>query len=218
MTNSEYQSVRRGVVDVDADVDADHQHHSQGFEINRTRRARPDPDGGSHQTPPRGRRAAAGRRRASDTAHRAGAVTSRPPSSRPAATGPASPRRRARRPDAANRTHKPDPTTAGATDHAPDSPTDSVTEGVTDSVTAGAAGALDDGVLPLYTPTEAARLLAVPESWLRRRVTARAVPCTFLGKHLRFSHADVLAIARAAAVAPSASSANINRGVRDGVG
>jgi excisionase family DNA binding protein len=54
-------------------------------------------------------------------------------------------------------------------------------------------------LLPLYTPGEAAELLAVRESWLRRRATARVVPCTFLGKHLRFSHADLLAIARAGA-------------------
>jgi hypothetical protein len=46
---------------------------------------------------------------------------------------------------------------------------------------------------------EAADLLAVRESWLRRRATARAVPCTFLGKHLRFSPADLVAIARAGA-------------------
>jgi excisionase family DNA binding protein len=54
-------------------------------------------------------------------------------------------------------------------------------------------------LLPLYTAAEAARLLAVPESWLRRRVTARQVPYTVLGKHLRFSHADLTAIATAAA-------------------
>ncbi|MFL6113848.1 MAG: helix-turn-helix domain-containing protein [Catenulispora sp.] len=53
--------------------------------------------------------------------------------------------------------------------------------------------------MPLYTPAEAADLLAVRESWLRRRATARAVPCTFLGKHLRFSPADLVAIARAGA-------------------
>jgi excisionase family DNA binding protein len=57
--------------------------------------------------------------------------------------------------------------------------------------------------LPLYTPSEAARLLTVPESWLRRRVTARAVPCTFLGKHLRFSRADLIAIVQAGATAPA---------------
>ena len=54
-------------------------------------------------------------------------------------------------------------------------------------------------LLPLYTPAEAARLLAVPESWLRRQVTARLVPHTRLGKHLRFSHADLVVIAAAAA-------------------
>jgi hypothetical protein len=52
-------------------------------------------------------------------------------------------------------------------------------------------------LLPLYTPADAAELLAVRESWLRRRATARMVPCTFLGKHLRFSHADIVAIATA---------------------
>ncbi|WP_233160114.1 DNA-binding protein [Pseudonocardia sp. MH-G8] len=54
-------------------------------------------------------------------------------------------------------------------------------------------------LLPLYTPAAAAELLTVRESWLRRKATARAVPCTFLGKHLRFSPADITAIAAAAA-------------------
>lgn len=57
-------------------------------------------------------------------------------------------------------------------------------------------------VLPLYTPAAAAQQLAVRESWLRRRAAARAVPCTFLGRHLRFSRADLEAIARAAAHPP----------------
>src|SRR4051794_33311318 len=46
----------------------------------------------------------------------------------------------------------------------------------------------------LYTPAEAAAKLRVRESWLRRRAAARQVPCTFLGKHLRFSAADLAAI------------------------
>jgi excisionase family DNA binding protein len=66
----------------------------------------------------------------------------------------------------------------------------------------GPAGDATSELLPLYTPGEAADLLAVRESWLRRRATARAVPCTFLGKHLRFSRADLLAIARAGATPP----------------
>ena len=49
------------------------------------------------------------------------------------------------------------------------------------------------GVL-LYTPAEAAHMLKVRESWLRRKAAARLVPCTFLGKHLRFSPADLAAI------------------------
>ena len=43
----------------------------------------------------------------------------------------------------------------------------------------------------LYTPTQAAQLLQVRESWLRRRAAQRRVPCTFLGKHLRFSAANL---------------------------
>ncbi|QFZ24245.1 DNA-binding protein [Saccharothrix syringae] len=49
--------------------------------------------------------------------------------------------------------------------------------------------------LQLYTPAQAAELLAVRESWLRRRAGRRQVPCTFLGKHLRFSAADLRVIA-----------------------
>jgi excisionase family DNA binding protein len=51
----------------------------------------------------------------------------------------------------------------------------------------------------LYTPAEAAQLLKVRESWLRRKAAARQVPCTFLGKHLRFSPTDLTAIITAAA-------------------
>ncbi|MCT2281403.1 helix-turn-helix domain-containing protein [Micromonospora chalcea] len=51
----------------------------------------------------------------------------------------------------------------------------------------------------LYTPAEAAALLRVPESWLRRRAGRRQIPRTFLGKHLRFSAADLAAIIAAAA-------------------
>lgn len=47
----------------------------------------------------------------------------------------------------------------------------------------------------LYTPAQAAELLAVRESWLRRKAGQRAIPCTFLGKHLRFSVANLRDIA-----------------------
>ncbi|WP_298798909.1 helix-turn-helix domain-containing protein [Pseudonocardia sp. 73-21] len=43
----------------------------------------------------------------------------------------------------------------------------------------------------LFTPAQAAQLLQVRESWLRRRAAQRRIPCTFLGKHLRFSPADL---------------------------
>src|SRR5690348_14473764 len=48
----------------------------------------------------------------------------------------------------------------------------------------------EDGLL-LYTPAEAARRLRVRESWLRKKAAARLVPCTHLGRHLRFSPADL---------------------------
>ncbi len=56
---------------------------------------------------------------------------------------------------------------------------------------AGSAGPV------LYTPEQAAELLQVRVSWLRKKATARAVPCTFVGKHLRFSAADLAAIVAA---------------------
>lgn len=43
----------------------------------------------------------------------------------------------------------------------------------------------------LRTPAEAAELLRVRESWLRAKAAARAIPCTFIGKHLRFSDHDI---------------------------
>ncbi|MFD7652874.1 helix-turn-helix domain-containing protein [Actinosynnema sp. NPDC059797] len=51
----------------------------------------------------------------------------------------------------------------------------------------------------LHTPAEAAALLAVRESWLRRKAGRREIPCTFLGKHLRFSPDDLASIARSGA-------------------
>ncbi|WP_376777743.1 helix-turn-helix domain-containing protein [Kibdelosporangium persicum] len=64
-----------------------------------------------------------------------------------------------------------------------------------------------DPVPLLFTPAQAAAALQVRESWLRRRAASRQVPCTFLGKHLRFSRADLDQIvadaARRAAVPPS---------------
>jgi excisionase family DNA binding protein len=59
-----------------------------------------------------------------------------------------------------------------------------------------------DGDALLYTPAEAAQRLRVRESWLRKKAAARQVPCTFLGKHLRFSPADLAAIV-AASVRPA---------------
>jgi hypothetical protein len=49
--------------------------------------------------------------------------------------------------------------------------------------------------LGLLLPSEAATLLKVRESWLRKKAAARLIPCTYVGKHLRFSAHDVAAIA-----------------------
>jgi excisionase family DNA binding protein len=46
----------------------------------------------------------------------------------------------------------------------------------------------------VHTPAQAAKLLTVPESWLRRQAGQRRIPCTFLGRHLRFSNSDLDAI------------------------
>jgi hypothetical protein len=46
--------------------------------------------------------------------------------------------------------------------------------------------------------------LSVPESWLRKKAAARVIPCTFVGKHLRFSDADIGAIAGSGARQPVA--------------
>jgi excisionase family DNA binding protein len=61
----------------------------------------------------------------------------------------------------------------------------------------------------LYTPAEAAQRLRVRESWLRKKAATREVPCTFLGKHLRFSPTDLATI-----VATSARPAVGRRGRR----
>jgi excisionase family DNA binding protein len=49
----------------------------------------------------------------------------------------------------------------------------------------------------LYSITEAAEILNVPRTWLRDKVTARAVPHTRLGRHVRFSDAHLAAIIQA---------------------
>ena len=54
----------------------------------------------------------------------------------------------------------------------------------------------------LHTPAEAADILRVRESWLRTKASARAIPCTFIGKHLRFSDSDIVQIKQAGAREP----------------
>ena len=55
----------------------------------------------------------------------------------------------------------------------------------------------------LYTPAAAAERLTVGESWLRRKAGQRLIPCTFVGKHLRFTEDDLRAIVAAGHRGPS---------------
>lgn len=57
----------------------------------------------------------------------------------------------------------------------------------------------------LYTAAEAAGILKVRESWLKTKAAARSIPCTFIGKHLRFSDDDMAGIMKAGARQPVTS-------------
>jgi hypothetical protein len=59
----------------------------------------------------------------------------------------------------------------------------------------------------LHTAAEAAGILKVRESWLKTKTkaTARLIPCTFIGKHLRFSDEDIAEIMKAGARQPVTS-------------
>jgi excisionase family DNA binding protein len=61
-------------------------------------------------------------------------------------------------------------------------------------------------VTRLYSITEAAELLNVPRTWLRDKVTAREVPHTRLGRHVRFSEAHLAEIVGAGERRASAAS------------
>ena len=54
----------------------------------------------------------------------------------------------------------------------------------------------------LHTVAEAAEILRVRESWLKTKAAARQIPCTFVGKHLRFSDSDITGIMQAGARQP----------------
>jgi excisionase family DNA binding protein len=69
-----------------------------------------------------------------------------------------------------------------------------------------------DPVPLLFTPAQAATVLQVRESWLRRRAASREVPCTFLGKHLRFSREDLEQIVADAARRVTAPPSRVGRG------
>ncbi|RSD16291.1 helix-turn-helix domain-containing protein [Amycolatopsis eburnea] len=55
----------------------------------------------------------------------------------------------------------------------------------------------DEASRLLYTPAAAAERLTVGESWLRRKAGQRLIPCTYVGKHLRFTEDDLRTIVAA---------------------
>lgn len=55
----------------------------------------------------------------------------------------------------------------------------------------------------LHTPEQAAALLQVPTSWIRRKAATGQIPSTLLGHHLRFSHEDLHEIIRARSRRPT---------------
>ena len=57
----------------------------------------------------------------------------------------------------------------------------------------------------LHTAAETAGILKVRESWLKTKASARLIPCTFVGKHLRFSDGDIAEIMKAGARQPVTS-------------
>jgi excisionase family DNA binding protein len=63
----------------------------------------------------------------------------------------------------------------------------------------------------LHTPAEAAKILKVRESWLRSKAAARVIPCTFVGKHLRFSSSDIVQIMTEGARQPVTSRGRLAR-------
>ncbi|MGW0663507.1 helix-turn-helix domain-containing protein [Streptodolium elevatio] len=69
------------------------------------------------------------------------------------------------------------------------------------SPAADSPGSQADAVL-LLTPAQAAARLQVRESWLRAKVSARVIPCTFVGRHLRFSEQDLADIVAAGRTEP----------------
>ena len=64
----------------------------------------------------------------------------------------------------------------------------------------------------LYTAAEAASVLKVRESWLKTKASARLIPCTFVGKHLRFSDGDIAEIMKAGARQPVTASEQRSHG------
>jgi len=66
----------------------------------------------------------------------------------------------------------------------------------------------------LHTAAEAAGMLKVRESWLKTKAAARLIPCTFVGKHLRFSDDDIARIMQAGARQPVTTRERLHRGTR----
>lgn len=55
----------------------------------------------------------------------------------------------------------------------------------------------------LFTFAQAAQMTSLPESWLRKAVTERRIQFRKVGKHIRFSTADIDALIEQTAIAPA---------------
>jgi excisionase family DNA binding protein len=74
----------------------------------------------------------------------------------------------------------------------------------------------EDAALRVYTIAEAAKLLRVPDGWLRKKVTAGLVPHTRLGKHVRFTdeHLDQIIRSGEQSIVVSVSPSGVSRRAR----
>lgn len=61
----------------------------------------------------------------------------------------------------------------------------------------------DDANLRLYNKQQAAQLLGMSVSWIKKAVAARSIPCTFVGGQIRFTAAHLRAITEAGEVVPT---------------
>lgn len=60
-----------------------------------------------------------------------------------------------------------------------------------DTVTTTTIDLNNDADLRLFTPEQVSEMTNIPAPWLRRRAGQRVIPCTYIGRTLRFSADDI---------------------------